>query len=126
MVVARIESVADSLIPTADGPSAYLMDKALSYVDRNYARELSDIDIAGLVGLSTSHFRFLFRQSTGQPVPRYLASLRPDMAKQLLNEGGLTVSDAAKAVGFTGLAHFSRAFHSRFKMSPTSAKRQGT
>lgn len=126
MVVARIESVADSLIPTADGPSAYLMDKALSYVDRNYARELSDIDIAGLVGLSTSHFRFLFRQSTGQPFHRYLVNLRLEKAKQLLNEGGLTVSDAAKAVGFTGLAHFSRAFHSRFKMSPTSAKRQGT
>ena len=125
LVVAKVEAVADNLIPTADGPSAYLMDKALSYVDRNYARELSDIDIAGLVGLSTSHFRFLFRQSTGQPFHRYLVNLRLEKAKQLLNEGGLTVSDAAKAVGFSGLAHFSRAFHSRFKMSPTSAKRQG-
>jgi AraC-like DNA-binding protein len=102
------------------------MDRALAYVDRHYAKELTDAVVADQIGLSTSHFRFLFRQSTGQPFHRYLVNLRLEKAKQLLTDRGTSVGDAAKAVGFSGLAHFSRAFQARFHISPTAAKRQNS
>lgn len=126
LVRQKVDAVANQVIPSADGPSAYLMDRALAYVDRHYAKELTDAVVADQIGLSTSHFRFLFRQSTGQPFHRYLVNLRLEKAKQLLTDRGTSVGDAAKAVGFSGLAHFSRAFQARFHISPTAAKRQNS
>ena len=81
--------------------------------------------MAQQLGLSTSHFRYLFKQATGQPFHKYLVSLRLEKARRMLVEQGLPVSTVAKAVGFSALSHFSRAFAQRFSVSPTSLRRGG-
>lgn len=109
-----------------NSPSSALIDRALAYVERHYARDLSDEILAANLGLSTSHFRFLFKQATGQPFHRYLIGLRLEKAKRLLLEDTISISKVASSVGFTGLSHFSRAFTARFKLSPTQFKRPGS
>jgi len=118
-----IFEVAAPMLGEAAGPSAYLIDRALAYVERNFARSLTDAIVAEELGLSTSHFRFLFRQATGQPFHKYLIGLRLEKARRLLVEQKITVSQAARSVGFSGLAHFSRAFQQRFEISPSTARR---
>ncbi len=120
--------VAEVLGPTLDqrGSASGLIDRALAHVERHYARGVSDEELASTLGLSTSHFRYLFRQMTGQPFHKYLIGLRLEKAKQLLLEDDLPVSRVASAVGFTGLSHFSRAFTARFKLSPTQFRRPGS
>ncbi|RYG32903.1 AraC family transcriptional regulator [bacterium] len=119
----RAEDVAGEIFRQSDGPSAYLVNRALAIVDRNYAKDLTDATIATQLGLSTSHFRYLFKQSTGQPFHKYLVALRLEKARQMLVEQELAVGAVAKAVGFTGLSHFSRAFTQRFQVSPTAIRR---
>ena len=100
------------------------MDKALAYVERNYARSLTDAAVARHLGLSTSHFRYLFRQATGQPFHKYVIAARLEKAHQLLMEmEPASVGTIAKAVGFAGLSHFSRAFTQRFNASPANVRR---
>lgn len=120
---AFVESVADSLVKVPQGPSSYLVDRALAIVERNFAKDLSDSMVADQLGLSTSHFRFLFKEATGQPFHKYLVALRLEKARQMLLEEEIAVSAVAKAVGFAGLSHFSRAFTQRFSVSPTSVRR---
>ena len=119
----RAESVAAARFGEPIGPSAHLVDRALTLVDRNFAKDLTDAAVAQQLGLSTSHFRFLFKQATGQPFHKYLVSLRLEKARRMLVEQGLPVSTVAKAVGFSALSHFSRAFAQRFSVSPTSLRR---
>lgn len=119
----RVQSVAPSMFTEPTNPSAALMNRALSIVERNYAKPLTDAVLAGELGLSTSHFRFLFRQATGQPFHKYLISFRLEKARQMLLEGHLPVSQVATRVGFAGLSHFSRAFAQRFSVSPTAVRR---
>ena len=119
----RAEAVASSRFGEAAGRSAHLVDRALTFVDRNYAKALSDVGVAQQLGLSTSHFRFLFKQATGQPFHKYLVSLRLEKARRMLVEQGLPVGAVAKAVGFTALSHFSRAFVQRFSVNPNSLRR---
>lgn len=102
-----------------------LIDRALGMVERQFARPLTDAMVASQLGLSPSHFRFLFRQATGQPFHKYLIAVRLERAKKLLTEQGLAVSDVASAVGFSGLSHFSRAFSQRFNISPTQVRNSG-
>jgi AraC-like DNA-binding protein len=119
----RTEIVAAPALRERCGPSDHLVDRALSMIDRQYARRLTDESVAGQLGLSTSHFRHLFRQTTGQPFHRYLTSLRLEKAHRMLREEGLPVSTVARAVGFGGLSHFSRAFAQRYSIPPTAVRR---
>ncbi|RYG22738.1 AraC family transcriptional regulator, partial [bacterium] len=121
----RSEIVAAPRFGEFGGPSAHLVDRALNLVDRNFAKDLTDASVAQQLGLSTSHFRFLFKQATGQPFHKYLVSLRLEKARRMLVEQGLPVGTVAKAVGFSALSHFSRAFAQRFSVSPTSLRRGG-
>jgi AraC-like DNA-binding protein len=122
-VRAFLHQLAHPLFTDGDRPYDFLIDRALALVDRNYTKNLTDTVVAEYVGLSTSHFRFLFRQATGQPFHRYLVNVRLEKAKTLLQEGDLPVSQVASMVGFTGISHFSRAFSHRFRVSPRSARR---
>lgn len=111
-----------ALIEKSESPNDRLVDKALSLVDRQYSKPLTDALVADQLGLSPSHFRFLFRQATGQPFHKYLIGVRLERARQLLSEEGVPVSEAAYAVGFNGLSHFSRAFSQRFAANPTQVR----
>jgi AraC-like DNA-binding protein len=119
----RADVVAALVFKEIQGPSSYLVDRALAMVERNYAKNLTDASVAATLGLSTSHFRYLFRETTGQPFHKFLVSLRLEKARQMLVEQEIAVSVVAKAVGFAGLSHFSRAFTQRFQVSPTSIRR---
>jgi AraC-like DNA-binding protein len=100
-----------------------LIEKALTLVDRNFARDLTDETVANEIGLSTSHFRFLFKQSVGQPFHKFLIASRLERAKLLLEDSELSVSEIAHSVGFGGLASFSRAFNQRFSVSPSEFRK---
>ncbi len=119
----RIETIAQPLFRQNSNPSDELVDRALAWVERNYAKPISDSSVARELGLSTSHFRFLFRQATGQPFHKYLIAIRLEKAKQMLLDPRSSVGSVARAVGFTALAHFSRAFTNRFSVSPNQMRR---
>ncbi|MFN8218722.1 MAG: AraC family transcriptional regulator [Fimbriimonadales bacterium] len=118
-----VETIAGNLAMPAETPSKHLVDRALGFVNRNFARDLTDADVASELGLSTSHFRHLFKEATGQPFHRYLIALRLEHARRMLIEHDIPVSEVAYAVGFSGLAHFSRAFAQRFGASPSTIRR---
>ncbi|MBS1702619.1 MAG: helix-turn-helix transcriptional regulator [Armatimonadetes bacterium] len=100
-----------------------IVEKALSVVDRHFAANISDDVVANQVGLSTSHFRYLFKQAVGKPFHQYLIATRLEKAKVMLESGQGSVSEIANAVGFSGLASFSRAFTQRFGTSPSEFKK---
>lgn len=117
-----IDEVATPLFAPLPDPTARLMDKALAIIERNYSKRLTDSDVAERLGLSTSHFRFLFKSATGQPFHKYLIATRLEKARKMLVQENLPISTVAKEVGFAGLAHFSRAFVERFQVRPTALR----
>jgi len=128
-VISETRSIVENTVSTLTGmlgsPSAILVDRALSILNRNFAKNLTDGSVAEQLNLSTSHFRYLFKEVTGQPFHKYLIALRLERARKLLLEANMPVSEVAAAVGFNGLAHFSRAFAHRFAVSPTNLRRSG-
>lgn len=119
----RMGAIAMGLLAPSETPSDRLVDRALAIVERHFAKDLTDAMVAAQLGLSTSHFRFLFKQATGHPFHKYLVALRLERARQMLIEQEVPISQVATAVGFTGLSHFSRAFTQRFSASPSHIRR---
>ncbi|HTQ11638.1 MAG TPA: AraC family transcriptional regulator [Fimbriimonadaceae bacterium] len=119
----RLLETVESVFAPSESHSDRLVDRALAIIERHFAKDITDAMVAAQLGLSTSHFRYLFRQATGHPFHKYLVALRLEKARQMLIEQELPVSQVAAAVGFTGLSHFSRAFTQRFAASPTHIRR---
>lgn len=118
-----VTKIVEPLFEAMSEMSRLKIEPALRFIDRNLHRSLNDDHVARELGLSTSHFRHLFRQATGQPFRKYLMSVRLERARTMLVEGDRPVSEVAVEVGFSGLAHFSRAFAQRFSASPSSLRR---
>ncbi|MCG9894956.1 MAG: AraC family transcriptional regulator [Fimbriimonadaceae bacterium] len=99
-----------------------LIHRALRYLERHFAEPLTDADLADRIGLSTSHFRHLFRDVTKQPFHRYLLSLRLEKAREMVLQSEASITEVSERCGFASPAHFSRAFTQRFGVSPRSLR----
>lgn len=109
------------LFPHVESGEAFI-HRALSYVDRHFAEDLTDDKTASYVGLSTSHFRFLFKKVVRQPFQKYLMALRLEKSREMLLQGNQTIAEIAELCGFVSAAHFSRVFSQRFGMAPSALR----
>ncbi|HBF86598.1 MAG TPA: hypothetical protein DDW54_02855 [Clostridiales bacterium] len=86
---------------------------------------LSDADLtveraAKLSGYSSSYFRRIFRQITGQTPRAYLISIRIERAKTLLESGYYNVEQASALCGFDSPKYFSTSFKKAVGVFPSS------
>ena len=72
--------------------------------------ELCVSELAAESGISDVYFRKIFKECYGMPPAKYLSSLRIKKAKQLLISDGISIGEAASAVGFSDIYVFSKAF----------------
>jgi AraC family transcriptional regulator of adaptative response / DNA-3-methyladenine glycosylase II len=76
-------------------------------------------DLAERLGVSERHLRRIFQAEHGVTPVQYLQTRRLLMAKQLLTDTTLPVSQVALASGFSSLRRFNAAFADSYRMSPS-------
>lgn len=119
-----LDEITEEVMPTSSGTSDALIDKAVDFIQKNYASALDDSDIARRLGLSTSHFRHLFKLRTKKPFRKYLQAVRLERSKELLVDTDLPIAAIARAVGFASPAHFTRAVQAHFGAPPSTLRRR--
>lgn len=95
-----------------------VIEQAIVYIHTHYAEPLTLEDICGQVHISKYHFCRQFKQAVGMPVMEYLLETRIRAAKEYLATDGKTVSEIARACGFSGDSYFSQAFRRQVGASP--------
>ena len=70
------------------------------------------------VGCSPFYLSRIFSEQTGMTISRYLRAQRLEKAAELLRSGRCNVTEAAMAVGYSSLSHFSKAFAEMFGACP--------
>jgi AraC family transcriptional regulator len=98
--------------------------QALAYIEDNLDRELSLASIAGVTGLSVSHFKTLFRQSVGLPVYQYVIQRRVERARMLLSDTQLSISQVALEAGFAHQSHLARHMRRLLGVTPAAIRHQ--
>ncbi|MES2072444.1 MAG: AraC family transcriptional regulator [Pseudomonadota bacterium] len=88
--------------------AAHQLHKVIAYIENNLAADLSLAQLAAVAGLSISHFKLLFRQSTGFPAHQYVIRRRVEYAKELIMCGQQEMSQAALRAGFSHQSHMAR------------------
>jgi len=75
-------------------------------------------ELSRSVHCSPFYLSRLFTQEGGMTMQQYLRQVRMERAAELLRTGKCNVTEAAMAVGYNSLSHFSSAFHETFGCCP--------
>jgi len=106
------------------GMSAIKLKQLLTHIEDNLESELSLAEIADIAGLSVSHLKTLFRQSTGVPVHQYVLRRRVERAKQLLFDRDMSITQVAFATGFAHQSHLARHMRRILGVTPATVRRE--
>lgn len=96
---------------------------AFRYIEEHLAADITPSDAADSVGLSVSRFSFCFRRAAGRSFMDHIRDARMQKVKMMLLSGR-TLSEAARAVGYTTPFSVSRAFKTAVGMSPADYLRR--
>lgn len=107
---------AHSLEPEESGRDR--LAPAIDEMCKNYREQRSVRYYADLCYMSETNFRRAFKVRTGEPPIEYRNRLRLAEARGLVSSGEYTVEEAARAVGFSNVSFFCRAYKSTFGTTP--------
>jgi AraC-like DNA-binding protein len=97
--------------------------RAFKFVAQHYNCSFRLKEIAREAGMSVSRFARSFKETTGTTFVNYLNGVRVARAREILKEGGTSITDVAVACGFTNPFHFSRTFKRITGTSPTTFRK---
>ena len=81
-------------------------------------------DLAGRLGVGDRHLRRLFREQLGAPPKALLQTERLRLARQMLTDSSLSISQIAFASGFNSIRRFNDAWVNVFGVSPRTWRRE--
>ena len=118
----KIISVFETLgefIKTNLGEKNSQLEKITEFIDRNLNNDVSLLDLAEYMGLSTSYVSKLFKTLANQNFKTYVNMRRIEMAKQIMRtERNIKVSEVAARIGCNNTVTFNRMFQKYTGMTP--------
>ena len=94
------------------------IQKAVDILANNFEDPPGLFDLAKAVGTTHTRLNLGFRKIHGTTAFGFLRQIRLEKAKQLLENDGLNVTQAAYEVGYNSIPSFSKAFSDYFGMNP--------
>jgi AraC family transcriptional regulator len=100
------------------GLSTLQFRRLVAFIEEHLDEDLSIARLAGSAAISASHFKTLFKRTTGMPVHQYVVQRRVERARTLLAIGDLSASQVALAAGFAHQSHMARAMRRLLGVTP--------
>src|SRR5215469_3456082 len=94
------------------------------YIEEHLASDLSLYELATVAGVSLSHFKSLFKDSTGMPPHKFVIQRRVLWAAALLARGSQVLSELSLRAGFADQSHMARCMRRVLGVTPTALMRQ--
>ena len=90
----------------------------IDYIDKNFRKELTLVELADLIDLSPQYLCRLFKEGLSLRPFEYLARKRIQQAKLLLLEDKLNINEIAAEVGYNDCSYFCAVFKKHEMLSP--------
>lgn len=101
-----------------------VIDRAKHYIRQHFAEDLSLEEAAKSVHLNPFYFSKVFKEHVGETFIDYVTGLRIDLAKQLIEEGDLSLKQVSYQVGYKDPNYFSRVFKKVTGVAPSEYRSQ--
>ncbi|ETX10592.1 AraC family transcriptional regulator [Marinomonas ushuaiensis DSM 15871] len=94
------------------------INTVVDHVTQNYNHDITLSSVAGLIGMSDSHFSRFFKKATGNRFIEFVNRVRISRACSLLTETDQQIATICFQVGFNNVANFNRRFHELKGVTP--------
>lgn len=98
--------------------------KAKEFMKLHFNKDITLKFVSEHIQVSEAYLSRLFSSETGENFINYLTRLRIDAAKDLLNNGQLTINQISERVGYANQEHFSRIFKKHVGCSPNKYRNE--
>lgn len=100
------------------------IEQVKQYILDNIGADVSQNSVAADFNISTAHLSRTFKKVTGETFSDFVTGAKLDRAaKLLLEEPGMTVAQAAEAVGYYNMNYFTTLFKKRFYKTPSQYRK---
>lgn len=106
---------------------ATTLERAISLIDMGVLTGVDAISIEQLserLGVSSRYLRKLFTEGVGTSVKQYAQYRQLMLAKQLLHQTELSITQVGLAAGFNSIRRFNEVFKQILKLTPSSFRKQ--
>ena len=117
--VDKIAAASRNVATKREEKSVSLVEKAKSYINENFQKDLSLDEISREYDISPYYFSKIFKDETGENFIEYLTGVRMEKAKQLLLNKELSMKEICSMVGYADPNYFSRSFKKNVGVTPT-------
>ncbi|MBE6651718.1 MAG: helix-turn-helix transcriptional regulator [Ruminococcaceae bacterium] len=84
---------------------------AVDYIHENYTNEIISIsELAKMCNITPEYFRKIFKGCYGTSPVKYINNLKISRARELIETGMYSITEAAHMSGYCDMSHFSREF----------------
>lgn len=113
----QMEMIIDWFLRTRKDKKHDAVEKAATYIEKNFSKDMTLQDVAEYVGMNPTYFSLLFKEEMKLSYIKYLTKLRMERAKELLRDG-YKVADVSEKVGYHTYRHFSELFKKHVGVNP--------
>ncbi len=100
------------------------LQRVLRHIDEHLTEPLTNAELAGLAGVSESHFRRIFPAAVGMTPRHYIRDRRLAQARRLLVMSDLPIAVISDECGFYNQSHLTKCFRSIHAVPPAIYRRQ--
>lgn len=98
-------------------------ESLISYINENYSKNLHLEDLSRKFYFNPNYLCMLFRRRLGTTFSEYIKSVRMNKAKELFENGNITVSEVSGMVGYRDYSYFHKTFSAYFGITPAQYKK---
>lgn len=107
-----------------DVPNKKLIIDVLQYVKDNAVRDINLNSVADKFDRTPAYMSALFKKGTGMGFNEYVTSIRMNMAKQMLEDTSIPISEVSNLCGYLNPKYFSVVFKNTFGKSPATYRQE--
>jgi AraC-like DNA-binding protein len=107
-----------AIMPIRDLKQRTVIRKTLIYINKNLSKRVMLDDICETIDYSKFHFIRIFDEFVGLTPHQYICDRRLYLARDLLGETDLSISDVAMRSGISFASNFYSHFKRKFKVTP--------
>lgn len=103
--------------------NASRVDKVISFINKNYTRQITLDEIASFASMNATAFCRFFKKETGKTFTKYIFDMRIGYACKLLLMNEMSISQIGVVCGFETISHFNKIFRKVSGYSPTEYRK---
>ncbi|MBQ7374332.1 MAG: helix-turn-helix transcriptional regulator [Clostridia bacterium] len=107
--------------PTISGEQN-LYYKIMKYIDNNLTKIDNLTEIADDLNYNYVYISRIFKQKFGESMYSYFSNKKLELAKKLIDEGNMTITEISEHLNYSSIYVFSRIFKKRYGISPNTYK----